>query len=739
MTSTNSKVVQLALCTTALFTASSVAAQSTGDQPTDRNEGTESAGTDQRDSGIIVTASRRPQTLQDTALAVSALSAEQLDATGIADTAGLQVSVPSLQYSTSASSSFIFLRGIGSDVFGSFSDNSVATYVDGIYIPRPTGAVQELFDVERVEVLRGPQATLYGRNATGGAILIATAEPTDYFTAKGEVQLGNYGDQRYRAAISGPIAGDQLTGRLSVVRHHHDGYSTNLADQSDYDDQDYWGVRATLQAKPSDALTITLRGNYSKESGAPGASVAIDPASFPFLAPPFGAGTPFTDDPRASFRNLANENPLETYGVSMKVDWDMGFADLVSNSSYAQYDLGPTILDLDDSLAPLLEYRGEVSTTEFFYQDLTITSKPDSGPLGWLIGATFTREDTGGRLPVLTPGGLSDSITQTDVEAYAIYGQVDFDLTDQLRVSGGLRYSNETREGLSSASFAGSPFFELTNARTWDDVSPKASLEYRPTDSMLIYLSATKGFKSGAFDPSNVIATAEPENIWSYEAGLRTQWFDDVLTFNLTAFHYDYEDLQVFNGVIENAQLLTFLQNAGKATVNGLEIEPTVHVTPDFRIGGSIALLDAQYSDGTVLADIANSSPGFPGVPPSVSFFDVGGNQMAQAPKFTGTIYGDWTLVMANGGSLNLYADYFHQSKRFFTAFEDPTLSADGYDTVNLRATYTFPGENMYVSAYARNVGDTLITSSMQRTPPFGTLVNYAPPRLYGVAIGFSF
>ena len=159
---------------------------------------------------IVVTAQRRETKLQDTPLAVTALPAERLAQAHVEDTAQLQTSVPSLQYTFQPGSSFIYLRGVGNNIFGTYSDNSVATYIDGVYIPRPTSAVQELYDVNRVEVLRGPQATLYGRNATGGAILITTEEPTDEFTGSADAQLGNFGSQRYRGTISGPIVDDKL-------------------------------------------------------------------------------------------------------------------------------------------------------------------------------------------------------------------------------------------------------------------------------------------------------------------------------------------------------------------------------------------------------------------------------------------------------------------------------------------------------------------------------------------------
>ncbi|WP_324698850.1 TonB-dependent receptor [Novosphingobium sp. RL4] len=719
------------LTATAIYLLPSLASAQANDAPAASAEDTTTTST----FDIVVTASRRSQRLQDTALAVNAVSSDELNAAGLTDTASLQRAVPNLQFSTTAGSSFVYLRGIGSNVYGSFSDNSVATYVDGVYIPNASAAVQELFDVDRVEVLRGPQATLYGRNATGGAILINTARPSNTFTASGDMQIGNMGEQRYRAMVSGPLIGDVLSGRVAVVRHRHDGYSTNLLTGDDFNDQDFWGIRGSLLAQATDNLTLTLIGNYSKESGSPGASKAINPNSLPFAV--FHA--PFSPDPRASYHNLKDSSPSKSYGVNLRIAWDTEIGQLASVSSYNRYKLGPVFLDLDDSSASLLEYQGQVSDTKFYYQDLTFTSKPDSGPFGWMLGGTALKQDTDGIQPTLTPGGVSLNYTTTKVTGFAVYAQADYAILSQLKLVAGLRYSKETREGTALSSFNGSPAFFQENKQSWDDVSPKFSLEYRPIKDTLIYLSATKGFKSGAFDPINVSSSAKPENIWSYEAGLRTELFDRRLTLNLTAFHYDYKDLQVFNGVVNGSQVQTFLQNAGKATVNGLEFEPTLRLIKNLRIGGNLSLLDGKYADGTILADIANGIPGRPGVPAVVQSYDVGGNPMIQAPKVTATAFIDWTIPLADGGSIQFYGDYFHQSKRYFTAFKDESLSAGGYDLANLRLTYNLAGDRFYIAGFVRNVGNTLVRSQVSRTPPFGTLETYAPPRLYGGEVGFRF
>lgn len=375
---------------------------------------------------IVVTASRREQALQDTAMAVNALSAEQLENTGVTNTVELQTAVPNLQYSSSGvGSTFVYLRGVGNAVFGLFSDNSVATYIDGVYIPRSTVANQELFDLERVEVLRGPQATLYGRNATGGAVLLNTAAPTDYFTGSAEAGFGNYGDRRYRAMLSGPLGGG-VSGRVSLVRHTSDGYNTNLVDNSSIGGQDFWGARASLETNLFDNLDVLFTANYSMEDGSLGVQKSVDPTSLQFAL--FHA--PFSPDPRASYNNTTPHFPQEAYGGTLRLTWDMRFADLISTTARQTYSTGPQFTDLDDSSLPVLEYVGSTEDTDFTYQDFLLASHAGATRLDWLLGVTYIKEDSTnfGAVAIPPVGQVTESDTDTTVEGYAVYGQLDFHL-----------------------------------------------------------------------------------------------------------------------------------------------------------------------------------------------------------------------------------------------------------------------------------------------------------------------
>lgn len=683
------------------------------------------------DRDIVVTAGRVPATAQSTALTVNVLSAKNLEASGVVDTTQLQTQVPNLQFQSATGTSFVYLRGIGSAVFGIFGGNSVATYIDGVYVPQQNAAAQNLLDVDRVEVLRGPQATLYGRNATGGAILINSARPEFDVSGSADAQYGNYNAWRLRGVVNVPLS-DDVALRVSGVHSRRDGYSTNLTDGSGFDTSDYWGVRTALRYRPSDRLDMTLTGSYTDESGAPGDSKASQPNTLPFLPPPRGRGQPFVDNPREAYHDIADSLPGGQWSLTLNAKWDAGFADLTSTTGFAKYRQGPIFLDVDDTAAALLEYRGNTVHTRFLYQDLLLTSRPDSGPLEWMLGGTASREDTTQNARVLNPGGLPPfTITVTDVEAYALYGQLGYSLTPHLKLVAGLRYSYEQRWGSSRLETAAT----ATSARaSWSDVSPRFSAEYRLAENALIFVNVTKGFKSGTFDPQNVTNIAKPEAIWSYEAGVKSELLDRKLTFNLTGFHYDYRRLQIFQGVLSGGRIVTFLQNANSARVDGIEVEGAYSLTRGLRIGGNFAWLDARYDSGTPLVDTANSPSAS-----SVVRADVGGNPLPQAPRFTWTLFGDWRIDLGPAGRLDLHADYFRQSKRYFTSFKDPTLMAPAYDVVNARLAYTLPGDRYYVALYGRNLGDTLIYYGSARVPPFGNSDHYAPPRTYGVELGVKF
>lgn len=669
---------------------------------------------------IIVTAARRPQRLQDTSIAVSAIPATRLKDATIIDTSGLQTVVPTLQYAANPGTSFVYLRGVGAAIFGTFTDNSVATYVDGIYVPRPSAAMRELFDVAGVEVLRGPQATYYGRNATGGAILLTSNAPSDTLTASGDAQFGNQKERRYTATISGPVIGDAVTGRLSVVRHTHQGDYTNLANGSHFNGTDFRAARGTLRFSASEKFEVTVIGNYSLENGTLGAQTAIDPNSLPFAPFPNGFGQPYSPDPRKVYNNIDTTNRQEIYGALLRANWDLGFAKLTALSSYNHYSTGPSRFDIDGSAAPVLDFIGSTSTTDFYSQDLQLTSAAAS-PTEWLAGFSLFKDHT--RSNDIIQGaafGTAALAGDDKVTGYAAFAQAAYRFTPELKLEAGLRYSWEQRDG--TASIFGTP---SQNKKAWNNVSPRVALDYKPSSNVLLYASATKGFKSGAFNADDITQTADPETIWSYEVGARLQplagW-----TLNLTGFHYNYTNIQVF-GILGPA---TDIQNAGRAHGDGIELETDWKSSHGFNIGIAAAYLDARYAKGVKLDDTTRIG---------LTELDVSGNQMPSAPKLSGSIFAGQVLDLGKAGSIELYGDLFYQSKRSFTAFEDPTMSAGATTNLNGRITYRPANRVFYVAAYIRNATDKLVVANMTRQAGFGPSQIYNPGRRYGLMIGFNY
>lgn len=696
------------------------------------------AGGEEDPRAIVVTASRQATSLQDTALNVNALSDEKLLASGVNDTTQLQNLVPNLQFTSSGQSGFIYLRGIGSNIFGSFSSNSVASYVDGAYVATQAVSAQEFYDIERVEVLRGPQATLYGRNATGGAILLSTANPTKELLIKGDLDYGNYDSLRATAVVSGPVIGDTVSARVAVLRTRRDGYSVNLRTGDRFDSRDFWAARATLLIEPTEHIQISIKGTYTKEDGAPGNSHALDPNSaafqngpaFPF--PPFGpqwTASRFASGPREAYNDVVNHQPTETYGTNIKIEFDLGPVSLISTSAYQRTKSGPTFQDLDDSEAVIRGYLPAFSSADDYFQDLLLSSEPGTGKFQWMLGATFTSEKSSAGTAFLTQFGVfgspTEPVTFAADESVSAYVQASFDISEKLRLVSGLRYSSETRKGRTASG---------SKAVTWNDLSPRFSLEFRPVDGLLAYASATKGFKSGVFDPRDLNNVGSPERIWNYEVGLKSEMFDGRLILNANAFYYDYTNLQVFSGRLVTLngqpQIVALVQNAGDATVKGVEIEATVHPTDNVTFGLNGGYLDGRYGAGSLLVDTSK---------PTNPVIDINGFRMLQSPTLSGSFFGEVRIPLANDSSIVLNGDVSYQGARYFSAFEDATLHAGATATANARITYNLPGNNIYIAGYIRNISDKLVISSMMRVLPVGRAASYTAPRLYGVQAGFRF
>lgn len=693
---------------------------------------------------IIVTAQKRAESSQDVPISIVALSGDQLARTGQNDFLALAGRVPTLQYSQAGGEAQIYIRGIGSNLLAVGADPSVAIHLDGVYLGRPNMGMSQFLDVERVEVLRGPQGTLYGRNATGGSINIVSNQPTEEF--EGYIGLGTGSFQRYEAkgALSGSLA-EGLTARIAGRIANDEGYVKDLdpAGGDRLDDQDLRAMRAILRYAPNDTWAATLSWDQSKfENG----NTAVRPNDDTGTAQVFGAV------PTASILEERNDVPTfmnwETGGPTFTLEY-AGEA-FTSTLIVAHKTFEMDFLFNTDGTEINVTRTTEIFDTEQTSAELRFASNGD-GPLSWIGGLYYLEEDKKGALGLvrqvgaLAGGGTSlrsfNIFAENDTTAWAAFGELGYQLTDSLRLTAGLRYSDEKKDDYNELNFvlpsaanpaeeviqglfgninyaacgALCPFQSRSDSQSWDDWTPKLGLEWRASDNLLVYASYTEGFKSGGYNdyqPTN--PAYDPETISSIEVGVKSDWLDGRLRVNAAAFTYDYKDLQVttfFNS-------LTLVSNAADATVSGLDLEILAQPADNLVIGASVSFLDATYDRFDVPYGVCSpyvvsnfNDPGCADVPTTRAFgspriFDASGNTLNNAPEMKGNLYAEYTIPMGESGSLTLFGQLSHTDDIYYNAANADVARQEAYTLVDVRVGWTNAAGNLEVSAWNRNLTD---------------------------------
>ena len=482
---------------------------------------------------IIVTAERKESGLQDVPIAITAFSGEDLFESGIENSQDLEIVTPGLTFSNTGTVGGPVIRGVGTSLQGPGSESATAVYVDSVYLPRFTSSVLDMLDVERVEVLKGPQGISYGRNVTGGAIKFITKEPDNKLSSKIGIQVGNYNLVRVKGTVNVPIVEDTLLFRGSVMKVKDDGYTENLLNSRDRQDQqdDLYGQFA-LKYLPTESLDIILRGNFADKGGSTNAYKSLHPDTNPAVQV-FGATV--IDDPRKVMTDKGpKEDPIESWGVSTTVNWDLQSARLTSITAYSELSFGPLAVDIDATDVGILHNgqsgkdNGLVQNSETFSQEFILASD-NLERVEWLTGLYYMHDEVdwlvGADLPFVPVFLQFDS--DNKVDAYAVFGDVTYKLTDQLQVNGGLRFSYEEKERIIS-NLADSVTVEgpQSDKESWDSWTPKVGVDYFVNDEVMVYLSVSRGFKSGSFNPTAFDSAVDPEAITSYEVGAKSTWLD---------------------------------------------------------------------------------------------------------------------------------------------------------------------------------------------------------------------
>ncbi|PQM29091.1 hypothetical protein CVO77_11940 [Sphingopyxis lindanitolerans] len=656
---------------------------------------------------IVVTAQRRNESLSTAPISISAFSGEALQKSDINGISDLYLHTPNVTFNTSTGAAQIFIRGAGTAVASFSVDSSVAVSLDGVNLSRPAAALVDYFDVERVELVRGPQGTLYGRNASAGVLNILSKRPTRNVEAYVTATYGSFDRREIKGALSGPI-GENWAARVAGRIRRDDGITqdldqrgTNASDKSDVD-----AVRVTLDSSGYEKIGVKLTADYVYQRQGSQTLRPLDPSG---QAQALGALTP--SGFHQTRNNSAARNDTRTYGVAAELNIDLGPVELISITGVRRLSQHFAI-NTDGTEAAVTETFANQRQTQFS-QEVRLQSVAEE-KFSWILGGYFLRDRVNGELAInrfsgvgATPATQVVPDGRSRTSAYAAFADGTVELADQVDLTLGARYSREDkrirREFLLVSGVAGglnAPQLAPVGLRilrfdapSYEAFSPRAVLTYRPSPDITIYGSATKGFKSGGTGQADVLVAlgtfAAPfanEQLWAYEMGIKAHAFDRKLFGSLTAFLYDYSDLQVTT--FQNG--LNVIQNAATARPKGLEMELRARPAPNVTLGFTGSYLDARY--GKFMSSLNN-------VPK-----DASGNRMISSPKWTAGATGEYVANVPGGSTLSFNASLNYRSAVDFIQFNFPLNRQKAVTLLNARVTWASPDERYALSLFGKNL-----------------------------------
>lgn len=724
---------------------------------------------------VMVTATKRTESSQDIAAAITPVTSEQIERTDFNNIEDLQYMAPSMQVGESFGFAQIMIRGIGTDNPFAGGDPSVAMHIDGVVTGQSSAQFGSMFDIERIEVLRGPQGTLYGRNATGGSINVITHKPTDELSGYGRLTLGNYDLIKLEGAVGGPLT-DNLQARVAVRSLDRAGYGENIANGDDIDDADQQSIRGHLVWLPTENTSLRFSAEYHEEDDANYVpkfrAPSYDPAPLPALEPQPTDGVR-ARDPRDINSNVQLQNEREQESYSLEFTWDLGQAyTLTSLSNYQTFDKIPQAdfdmtandfyiwsesfeteqwsselrlnFDYDRvrGLVGLYVYHDEIESDNRLDLPLVPSFVADIDPT--LSGCTF--DDNNSNVII---GAPEESLCfhfrgDAETDAQAIFANVSWDITETLTLNLGGRYSYEERGGLTDRWTApGAPVLTFEDERDFSEFSPSIRLEWAASDDVLVYGGYSEGFKSGIFLSGQRSPVLDPEIVDAYEVGVKGVFLDQSLQLNAAAFYYDYTDLQQGRSVPAGSSGFTLVyENAAEAEITGFEAEMTWVPTDNLRIDGSITYLEAEFGDYISTDPFKTVFQQLGLIPPGVDLSEnLNGNRMVQSPEWSGSIGVTYDFELAGTGwygSGSVAANY--RDSVYFTQFNYDALGEDSNTIVNANLYFGSPDDRWTVNVWGKNLSDeevyvgTFILNSSRTNAGF-----LAPPRTYGVTLGYNF
>jgi iron complex outermembrane recepter protein len=666
---------------------------------------------------ITVTAQKRAERAQDVPISDSTVSAAEALSRGITDTTSLQMAVPGLVIDHTANEGNIFIRGVGTNLFGPSSEQTVALYVDNVYMPSPEANLFSFNNIDRVEVLKGPQGTLFGRNTTGGVVQIITKDPSATFGGDVSVGYANYDTVTSQGYVTGGIV-PNLAADLAVMYENQGigwGHNFTTDRENGIEAKDNYALRSKWKFTPSEATTIRLLLDFSREYSnyayqvVPGVHSAVDPT--------------VTYPGRYNALGDLNDFELEREkGASLQLEQDAEIFRIVNIVSYRHTEVG-YFLDQDDT--PLVAADLDLpSIAHDWTEELQIHSL-DSSRIKWLLGGFFFDA-----YAAYTPVNINDgAVAISDYQktrSPAGFGQATIPLIADTNFTAGLRYTSEHQ------SFSGTTFLGDTNlgtfpsSQTFSKTTWRLALDHHFTSDIMAYLSANRGFKSGGYNMITVAGTDSflPETLDAYELGIKSEILDHRVRMNAAAFWYNYKNIQIEVPIAGG----TTTVNGPKARIKGLEGEIDAKPIEPLTLSAGVTLLDGKYTNYPGALSIGSEGQS--------SVIDATGHYTVASPKATANLSAAY-LIRLPTGKLEPSVSARYDDGYFFYA--DNRLAQPTYTVVNATLTWYSLDDRWNVQAWGKNLNNALYYEGRSEQGGLGDAQRQAPPRTYGVTLRMKF
>lgn len=726
-------------------------------------------------SEIIVTAQKKAESIQSVPISIAAVSGEQLSAMNVTTLQALQGSVPNVQidnFANTPNNAVFTIRGIGVIEPDPYAGNTVSIVVDGVPQFFSMGALLDTYDTGRVEILRGPQGTLFGANTTGGVVNVVTNQPTGEFGGYVKGTYGNWNRFDVNGAIEAPLVKDVVSLKVAGIHTQRDGWTTNVWNGEDMGRKNVDAVRGQLYITPNSDLKITLQGEYVAarngapivvNGGLPGEANYVpegtiwNNAKLPMYGSPCAvAGQPCVapDEYFSGNNEVPDTSDMTTKFFVGTIQYDnTPLGDLTAITGYKRFTLFE-YTDQDGTSKSNNSTRRQTKGWQFSQELRTAVEVGDS--FNAVAGIFYLKTDYNHyqmyHLDFALPGLIQYNVQDQSTESVSAFVQTYTQLTDALKLSAGIRYTHDSINarstldtGLGSTALTSPDFdkfdvvfpgsLDVGGKKSWNNVGWKIGLDYEVGQNQLLYASWARGFKSGGFTGRiGVAADGDtpfgPEKVDTFEGGLKADFLDRHLRTNISVFYTKYRDMQVAQIYFDTATNVqgNRILNAAQSEIKGFELEVQAIPVEGFTLRGSLAFLDTKYKDFLYFDPVSGST------------LDLKGFALQNAPRWASTLGANFTTRFANDASIVADVSWMYTAQKFYTAIvNSPRSSIQPTYYIDALLTYYGPDKRYSVGLWGKNLLDKRYLSTAYDSPGYTAIVGYAPPRQFGVSVGYNF